>query len=42
MNQIPIKICGLTREQDVVSAAIAGANAIGFVMYPASPRHVSA
>ncbi|MFN6060181.1 MAG: phosphoribosylanthranilate isomerase [Burkholderiales bacterium] len=42
MNQIPIKICGLTREQDVVSAAIAGANAIGFVLYPASPRHVSA
>ena len=41
MNQIPIKICGLTREQDVQAAVAAGANAIGFVLYPPSPRHVS-
>jgi len=41
MNQIPIKICGLTREQDVIAAVNAGANAIGFVLYPPSPRHVS-
>ena len=41
MNQISIKICGLTREQDVLAAVHAGANAIGFVLYPPSPRHVS-
>jgi len=36
-----IKICGLTREQDVDAAADAGADAVGFVMYPKSPRHVA-
>jgi phosphoribosylanthranilate isomerase len=36
-----IKICGLTREQDVDDAVRAGADAIGFVMYEKSPRHVS-
>jgi phosphoribosylanthranilate isomerase len=41
MNQIPIKICGLTREQDVLATVNAGATAIGFVLYPPSPRHVS-
>lgn len=41
MNAIPIKICGLTREQDLIAAAAAGANAVGFVLYPASPRYVS-
>jgi phosphoribosylanthranilate isomerase len=37
-----IKICGLTREQDVDAAIEAGADAVGFVLYPASPRAVSA
>ena len=41
MNQIPIKICGLTREQDVLAAVNAGATAIGFVLYPPSPRYVT-
>ncbi|MEN9544887.1 MAG: hypothetical protein RLZZ598_1720 [Pseudomonadota bacterium] len=36
-----IKICGLTREADVHAAVEAGADAIGFVLYPASPRAVS-
>lgn len=36
-----IKICGLTREADVDAAVDAGADALGFVFYPASPRHVS-
>ena len=36
-----IKICGLTREQDVDAAVHAGADAVGFVLYPASPRYVS-
>jgi phosphoribosylanthranilate isomerase len=35
-----IKICGLTREQDVDAAVAAGADAIGFVLYDRSPRHV--
>ena len=35
-----IKICGLTREQDVDAAVEAGADAIGFVLYDRSPRHV--
>lgn len=36
-----IKICGLTRETDVDAAVQAGADAIGFVLYPQSPRFVS-
>ncbi len=41
MNHIPIKICGLTRSQDVQAAVAAGANAMGFVLYPPSPRYVT-
>jgi len=37
-----IKICGLTREADVDAAVQAGADAIGFVLYEKSPRHVDA
>ncbi len=36
-----IKICGLTREQDVDAAVLAGVDAIGFVMFDKSPRSVS-
>ena len=36
-----IKICGLTREADVDAAVEAGADAIGFVLYPKSPRAVT-
>ncbi len=36
-----IKICGLTREADVDAAVEAGADAVGFVFYAQSPRHVS-
>jgi phosphoribosylanthranilate isomerase len=37
-----IKICGLTREADVDAAVEGGADAVGFVLYDRSPRHVSA
>lgn len=36
-----VKICGVTRKQDVVAAAKAGADAIGFVFYEPSPRYVT-
>jgi phosphoribosylanthranilate isomerase len=36
-----VKICGLTREDDVQAAVDAGADAIGLVLYEKSPRYVS-
>src|SRR5512143_3029869 len=35
-----IKICGITREQDVLAVANSGADALGLVFYEKSPRHV--
>lgn len=37
-----IKVCGITHPADALSAIQAGANAIGMVFYPASPRAVQA
>ena len=36
-----IKICGITRSEDVQAAARAGADAIGLNFYPPSPRFLS-
>ncbi|MEN9844192.1 MAG: hypothetical protein RLZZ612_2021 [Pseudomonadota bacterium] len=41
VHRTRIKICGLTSESDVDAAVVAGADAIGFVLYPPSPRAVS-
>ena len=37
-----IKICGITRAEDAHAAAECGADAIGLVLYPPSPRYLSA
>jgi phosphoribosylanthranilate isomerase len=37
-----VKFCGMTRREDVVAAADLGADAVGFVLWPGSPRHVTA
>ncbi|MDB5907003.1 MAG: N-(5-phosphoribosyl)anthranilate isomerase, partial [Massilia sp.] len=42
MPRTRIKICGITREEDVHAAVQAGADALGFVFYPPSPRYVGA
>jgi phosphoribosylanthranilate isomerase len=36
-----IKFCGMTRSQDVATAIELGVDAIGFVLWPGSPRHIA-
>jgi phosphoribosylanthranilate isomerase len=38
---VRVKICGITRLQDLHAACDAGADALGFVFYEKSPRHVT-
>jgi phosphoribosylanthranilate isomerase len=40
MRSVFVKICGITRAEDARAAVDAGAEAIGFVFWPGSPRYI--
>lgn len=42
MRSVRVKICGLTREEDLAAAVAAGADAVGFLVgVPSSPRNLT-
>ena len=40
MTHLLVKICGITSAEDAEAAVRAGADALGFVFVPGTPRHV--
>jgi phosphoribosylanthranilate isomerase len=40
VNGLTLKVCGLTSVNDAVTASGIGADYLGFIFHPASPRHV--
>jgi phosphoribosylanthranilate isomerase len=41
MKRLLVKVCGMTRPQDARLAAALGADLLGFIFHPGSPRHVA-
>ena len=42
MSGLEVKICGLTNAEDAAAALELGADYLGFVLYPESPRGITA